>query len=60
MKPLEGHGTLYNFSSLVYSLRLKNKLFKNVFDLTTAGEWGCVAAVKRSLSFLGVFFASEG
>ena len=26
--------TLYNFSSLVYSLRLKDKLLKNIFDFS--------------------------
>ena len=36
-----------NFSSFVHSLLPKDNLFKDIFDLTTAGEWDCVAAVER-------------
>ena len=32
--------TLYTFCSLVYSLLQTDTLFKNIFDFTTAGEWG--------------------
>ena len=35
------------FSSLVHSLLPKDKLFKNTFDFTTAGDWDYVAMVER-------------
>ena len=43
--------TLFTFSSLVYSLLPKDSLFKNIFDLTTAGNWDCAVAVECLLAF---------
>ena len=31
----------------MHSLLLRDNLFKNIFDLTTVGNWDCVAAVER-------------
>ena len=31
----------------VHSLLLKDSLFKNIFDFTTACDWDCVAVVER-------------
>ena len=38
--------TTFTSSSLVYSLLPKDKLFKKMFDLITAGERDCVAMVE--------------
>ena len=35
------------FSSLVHSLLPKDNLFKNTFDLTTAGDWDYAAVVEH-------------
>ena len=51
-----------SFSSSMQSLLPKDKLFKNIFDFTTAGDWDCVAAVERlpvlhySVDFIFLFF----
>ena len=37
----------YSFSSLMHSLLPKDNLLKNIFDVTTAGDWDCLAAVER-------------
>ena len=36
-----------SFSSMVNSLLPKDTLFRTLFDFTTVGDWGCVAAVER-------------
>ena len=44
----------------------KGYSFKNIFDLTTAGDWDCVAAVERlpalhySVDFIFLFFGIMG
>ena len=43
--------TLYNFSSLVYSLRLKDKLLKNIFDFSKI----FLLTVPRRYFFCGSF-----
>ena len=56
----------YSFSSLMHSLFPKDNLFKNTFDFTTAGDWGCVAAVERlpalhySVDFIFMSFGIMG
>ena len=55
-----------SFSSLVHSLLSKDKLFKNTFDLTTAGDWDCAAAIERlpalhySVDFIFLSFGIMG
>ena len=55
-----------SFSSLVHSLLPKDNLFKNIFNLSTAGDWDCVAAVKRlpalhySVDFIFLSFGIMG
>ena len=36
-----------SYSSAVHSLLPEDNLFKNIFDITTAGDWDCVAVVER-------------
>ena len=54
------------FSSLVHSLLPKDNLFKNTFDLTTAGDWKYVAVVERlpvlhySVDFIFLSFGIMG
>ena len=54
------------FSSLVHSLLPKDKLLKNTFDFTTAGDWDYVAVVERlpalnySVDFIFLSFGIMG
>ena len=54
------------FSSLVHSLLLKDNLFKNTFDFTTAGDWDHVTVVERlpvlqySVDFIFLSFGIMG
>ena len=54
------------FSYLVHSLLLKDNLFKNTFDLTTAGDLDYVAVVERlpvlqySVDFIFLSFGIMG
>ena len=55
---------MFQFLSAVFAS--KGYPFKNIFDLTTAGDWDCVAAVERlpalhySVNFIFLSFEIMG